>query len=106
MIETLTYAALGERIGCSPEAARALAKRKRPAVVPRASGGRPLVEELLAQIETLKDEIAKAERTAAGHRADFHRERDHCDRLAADLMKVTAEIMAQQRRPWWRRLAG
>jgi hypothetical protein len=125
MIETLTYAALGERLGCSPEAARALAKRKRwsrmvgndgkarvqvdldevnrPPVVPRAPGGHA---ELLTQIETLRDELAKAERTAAGHRADFERERDRCDRLASDLMKVTAEIMAQQRRPWWRRLAG
>jgi hypothetical protein len=62
--------------------------------------------ELLAQIETLKNELAASERTAAGHRADFERERDRCDRLAADLMKLTAEIMAQQRRPWWRWLAG
>jgi hypothetical protein len=62
--------------------------------------------ELLAQIETLKNERAASERTAAGHRADFEHERDRCDRLAADLMKMTAEVMAQQRRPWWRRLAG
>jgi hypothetical protein len=82
MIETSTYAAIAERLGCSPEAARALAKRKRwhrtvgndgkarvqidldevnrPPVVPRASGGHA---ELLAQLETLRDELAKAERT-------------------------------------------
>lgn len=118
MIETFTYAGLAERLGCTAEAARALSKRKRwartvgndgkarvqvdlgevnrPAAVHRAP-------ELLAQIQTLRDELAKAERTAAGHRADFERERDRCDRLAADLMRMTAEIMAQQPRPWWRR---
>jgi capsule polysaccharide export protein KpsE/RkpR len=111
VIETFTYAALGERLGCTPEAARALAKRKRwsrtvgndgkarvqvdlgevnrPTVVPR-------VSELLAQVQSLKDELAKAERTAAGHRADFEHERDRCDRLAADLMKMTAERQSDQ----------
>jgi hypothetical protein len=100
MIETLTYAALAQRLGCSPEAARALAKRKRwlrsvgndgkarvqcdldevnrPPVVHR-------VPELLAQVEALRDELAKAERSAADHRADFERERDRGDRLMTEL---------------------
>ena len=100
MIETLTYAALAQRLGCSPEAARALAKRKRwqrsvgndgkarvqcdldevnrPPVVHR-------VPELLAQVEALRHELAKAERSAAGHRADFERERDRGDRLVTEL---------------------
>jgi hypothetical protein len=41
-IEMLTYAALGERLNCSPEAARALAKRLR---LPRqrANDGKALV---------------------------------------------------------------
>ena len=100
MIETLTYAALAQRLGCSPEAARALAKRKRwlrsvgndgkarvqcdldevnrPPVVHR-------VPELLAQVEALRHELAKAARSAAGHRADFERERDRGDRLMTEL---------------------
>lgn len=119
MLESLTYADLAERLGVSPEAARAYARRKRwgrtvgndgrariqadlgeivrPAAVPRTA-------ELLAQIGKLRDELAEAGRMAAGHRADFERERDRCDRLSADLSKL-AEIMAS-RRPWWRRLAG
>jgi hypothetical protein len=119
MLESLTYSDLAERLGVSPEAARAFARRKRwPRVV--GNDGRARIQadlgeisrppgvhrvpELLAQIETLREELARSERTAAGHRADFERERDRGDRLAADLGKL-AEIMAS-RRPWWRRLAG
>jgi hypothetical protein len=49
-VETLTYAALGERLGCSPEAARALAKRLR---LPRqkANDGKALVVVDLTEIE-------------------------------------------------------
>jgi hypothetical protein len=100
MIETLTYAALAQRLGCSPEAARAVAKRKRwPRIV--GNDGRARIQcdldevsrppvvyrvpELLAQIEALRDELAKAERSAAGHRADFERERDRGDRLVTEL---------------------
>ena len=82
-VESLTYAALGQRLGCSPEAARALAKRLR---LPRqkANDGKALVvvdlteidhkplparspvghlsvmETLQAQIEVLQAELAKA----------------------------------------------
>jgi hypothetical protein len=146
-VEMLTYAALGERIGSSAEAARALAKRLR---LPRqrANNGKALVAVDLAEInhtpasrtvtgrspddhravaaefkvriETLETELAKLEGVSAGHRADFERERDRCERLMAEVLKATAELMAAreatariagelaafQARPWWRRLVG
>jgi hypothetical protein len=146
-VEMLTYAALGERIGSSAEAARALAKRLR---LPRqrANDGKALVAvdlaeinhtpaprpvtgrspddhravaaALKARIETLEAELAKLDGVSAGHRADFERERDRCERLMAEVLKTTADLMtarevaarlageieAYQARPWWRRLAG
>jgi hypothetical protein len=146
-VEMLTYAALSERLGCSAEAARALVKRLR---LPRQRGnnGKALVAvdvaelnhtpmvrtgtrrspddhqavaaALKARIETLEAELAKLEVTSAGHRADFEHERDRCERLMAEVLKTTAELMAAreaaarlsgelealQARPWWRRLAG
>jgi chromosome segregation ATPase len=147
-IEMLTYAALGERLGCSSEAVRALAKRLR---LPRHRGndGKALVAvdlaeinhkpilrsvtsrspddhqavaaALKARIETLEAELARLEAAAAVHRADFERERDRCERLMAEVLKTTADLMAareaaarlagelaalQAARPWWRRLAG
>ena len=72
---------------------------------------------LKARIE-LEADIAKLEATAAVHRADFERERERCERLMAEVLKTTAELMAAreatariagelaafQARPWWRRL--
>jgi hypothetical protein len=140
-VEMLTYAALGARLNCSPEAARALAKRLR---LPRqlANDGKALVvvdvaelahkpmparspagdpaiaATLKARVEALQAELAKVEASAAGHRADFERER--ADRLMAELLRATADSMAAKEaaarldgelaalrsRPWWRRLAG
>ena len=76
------------------------------------------VATLKARIETLEADIAKVEATAAVHRADFERERERCERLMAEVLKTTAELMAAreaaariagelaalQARPWWRRL--
>src|SRR5262245_11703799 len=102
MSETLTYAQLGERLGCSAEAARAIAKRNR---LPRQRGndGKALVvvdvAELMqigvptrshnrqrrnvaalnARIEALQAEIVRLTATASGHRADDERERDRAD---------------------------
>jgi hypothetical protein len=114
-VEMLTYAALGDRLKISPEAARALAKRLRlprslshdgKAVVsvdlaeirhtPRPPGTRQAgnITLLTAKIEALQAEIARLEVRAAGHRTDFERERERADRLMAELLQATAETMA------------
>ena len=114
-IETLTYAALGARLNISPQAARSLARRLR---LPRSLSdhGRTLVSvdlaeihhaprppgrrragdavPLAARIVALEAEIARLETMAAGHRADFERERERADRLLVELLQATAETMA------------
>src|SRR5262245_55819527 len=116
-IETLTYAVFGERLGCSPEAARALAKRLR---LPRqkANDGKALVivdlaeiehkplparspaghlsvaDTMQARIDALETELAKVEAAAVGHRADFERERDRADKLLSELLRATLDLMA------------
>jgi hypothetical protein len=115
-IETLTYAALGARLKISPQAARALAKRLR---LPRSlsDDGKALVSVDLAEIRheprppgrrqagdaaallgrkiaALQTEIARLEITAAGHRADFERERERADRLLIELLQANAETTA------------
>jgi hypothetical protein len=146
-VEMLTYAALAERLGSSSEAARALVKRLRlprqrgnngKALVavdlaelnhtptPRKATGRSpddhraVAATLKARIETLEAELGRLEAAAAGHRADFERERERCDGLMAEVLKTTADLMAAreaaarlagalasfQARPWWCRLAG
>lgn len=115
-IETLTYAALGGRLKISPQAARAFAKRLR---LPRslADDGKALVSVDLAEIRheprppgrrqtgdatallgariaALKAEIARLEITAAGHRADFERERERADRLLVELLQANVETTA------------
>src|ERR1700750_770423 len=115
-LESLTYAALGQRLGCSPEAARALAKRLR---LPRqkANDGKALVMVDLseidhkplparsplghlsaakthkAKIELREAELAKVEAAAAGHRADFERERDRADRLLSEVLRATVDLI-------------
>ncbi len=75
---------------------------------------------LKARIETFEAELERLQLTAAGHRADFERERDRADRLMTELLKATADTMsakeaaaklegelgALRSRPWWRRLVG
>jgi len=114
-VETLTYSALGARLNISPGAARSLAKRLR---LPRAlsDDGKALVSVDLAEIRhtpqkpgrrqagnvvllrakmaALQAEIARLATSAAGHRADFERERDRADRLMVELLQVTAEATA------------
>jgi hypothetical protein len=114
-IETLTYAALGARLKISPDAARSLAKRRR---LPRSlsDAGQALVSVDLAEIRhtprqparrepgdvallaeritTLQAETARLEAIAAGHRADFERERERADRLMVELLQATAETTA------------
>ncbi len=97
-IEMLSYSQLGERLSCSPEAARALVKRLH---LPRqkANDGRvlvsvdlsevnhkpmparspadhhPITTSLKARVAALQAELAKVEASAACHRADFERAR-------------------------------
>ena len=114
-VEFLTYGALGARLNISPEAARSLANRLR---LPRtlSDDGKALVSVDLAeihhtpqppgrrragdvallatQVEILRAEIARLEASAAGHRADFERERERADRLVIELLQATAETTA------------
>ena len=139
-VETFTYAAITDRLGFS-SAFRAFVNRlrlprqrrhngnalvavdlaERPTVAARSpEGDQSVVATLTARIETLEAEFTKVEAAAAVHRADFERERDRCDRLMAEMLKMTADMMAAREaaarlagefeafkaRPWWRRLAG
>ena len=113
-LETLTYAALGARLTISAKAARSLVRRLR---LPRSlsDDGKALVSVDLAEIRhtprppghreagnvglaakivALQAEIARLETTAAGHRADFERERERADRLMVELQQANADTMA------------
>ena len=114
-VEILTYGALGARLNISPVAARSLARRLR---LPRSlsEDGKALVSVDLAEIHhtpqppgrrqagdvaqwtakvaALEAEIAQLEAMAAGHRADFERERERAEHLVAELMHATAETTA------------
>jgi chromosome segregation ATPase len=123
-IEMLTYADLAERLKISSEAARAIAKRHRlprsrandgkalisvdlteiqhKALTARSPGGhQAVIASLKAKIETLQAEIARLEATAAGHRADFERERDRADRLMTELLKATGDTVAAKEATAW-----
>jgi antitoxin component of MazEF toxin-antitoxin module len=136
--ETLTYAAIADRLGFSSEAARALVNwlwpwrqgvgkvvvavdlAERQTVSAHSSNDQSVVTPLRARIETLEAELAKVEAASAVHRADFERERERCERLMAEMLKATADLMAAREaaarlageleavkaRPWWRRLVG
>jgi chromosome segregation ATPase len=149
MIEHLTYADLAVRLGVTAEAARALAKRLRlqrqrgndgkarvvvdlaevqhKAMPARTPAGDHPVAVLKARIEALQAELAEMEEENATQRAmaderreDFVRERDRADKLMAELLKATSDLMSAKEaaarlggelaafkaRPWWRRLAG
>jgi hypothetical protein len=113
-VETLTYAALGARLTISPKAARSLAKRLQlprslsydgKALVsvdlaeirhtPRPPGRREAGNvALAAKIVALQAEITQLEARAAGHRADFERERERADRLMVELRQAIAETVA------------
>ena len=108
-VETLTYAALGARLTISAGAARSLAARLRlPRSVsddgktlvsvdlaeirhtrrPRSRREAGNVAALAARIVALQAEISRLEATAAGHRADFERERERADRLMVELLQA------------------
>jgi hypothetical protein len=110
--EILACAAIADRLGFSSEAGRALVDRlwpwsrrasnrkagvavdlaERQMVIARDDPS--VVAPLMARIETLESELAKVEAAAAVHRADFELERQRCERLMAEVLKATAELMA------------
>ena len=72
-----------------------------------------LIAAVEAHVETLKGELT-AERERTGQvLADLERERVRADkavadyqRLAAEFVRWTDELVRERARPWWRRLAG
>jgi hypothetical protein len=138
--ESLTYADLAGQLGTTQEAARSLVRRLR---LPRMKGNdgkarvnvdlndfqyKPMptrkrdnhqadtVEALQAELARIEVEKRCLEATAAGHRADFERERDRAESALAEAIKMTGiaisaretaarlegELLAR-RRSWWRR---
>src|SRR5712691_7499320 len=116
-IEMLNYSQLGERLSCSPEAARALVKRlhlprqkandgkvlvsvdlseinHRPMPARSPAGHHPVTAALKSRVEELEAALAKVEALASDHRADFERERERADRLMAEMLRATADTMA------------
>src|SRR6202008_2219510 len=123
-IESLTYEELADRLGTSAEAARSLVRRLRLPRRPGNDGRarvtidlteiqyKPLrtrqpgdhrvdIEGLNARVEQLQGEVAALEgenkcleATAAGHRADFERERDRSDALMSETLKLTGTAMS------------
>jgi len=53
-------------------------------------------QEVTAGLEALKAEIPRLEARSANDRADFERERERADRLAAELLEATAATMAAE----------
>ena len=141
--EMLTYGQLGERLSCSAEAARSLVKRMRlprqkandgkvlvsvdlseinhkPMAVRSSAGPHPVIAGLKARVEALQTELAKVEAAAAGHRADFERERQRAEELVSELLgaiddamtarektaRLEGELATVRLRRWWQRLAG
>jgi hypothetical protein len=147
-IESLTYAELGDRFGTSPEAARSLARRLRLPRKPGNDGKvritvdlaeiqyKPLpartpnnhpsdISDLNARVEQLEGELVRLEVEkqclevrAAGHRAHFECERERCDTLLTETLKLGQLAMSARekaarlegvmsaawgRRRWWRR---
>jgi hypothetical protein len=113
-IDTLTYAELGARLTISPTAARSLAKRLR-LPISLSEDGKAMVSVDLAElrhtrrspghreagnvayaarIAAMEADIARLEALAAGHRADFERERERADRLMVELLQANAETTA------------
>ncbi len=145
-VESLTYADLADRLGTTQEAARSLVRRLRlprqtgndgkvrinidlaeiqyKPLPARSPGGHQMnIEALKARIAALQIELTELEAengtiraSAAGHRADFERERDRSDSLMAEALKLTAVAMsaretaarleghlaARQSRPRWK----
>jgi hypothetical protein len=149
-VESLTYTDLADRLGTTQEAARSLARRLRlprhagndgkarvtidlteinyKPLRTRSPGHRSAGDDLNARVEHLEGELARLEVEkqclevrAASHRADFERERERCDTLVIEALKLgnlamTAREKAARldgelsaawaRRRWWRWLVS
>ena len=95
-----------------------IAHKPMPARSP--AGHHPIAATFKARVEALQAELTKVEAVAAGHRADFERERHRAEQLMSELLRATedamtarektarleGELAALRSRPWWRRLAG
>ena len=44
--------------------------------------------------EALQAELAKVEATAAGHRADYERERDRADKVLSEVLRATVDLIS------------
>ena len=138
-IEQLTYVDLAERLNISADAARSLVRRMH---LPRqkANDGKTLVavdfsdirhkpaptvrrvdvDALRKRVAELEQLVTKFEAVAAWHRADYERERERAEKLAAEIVRVFAELVAAKEkaarpegelaelraRPWWLRLSS
>ena len=117
-IESLSYTQLADRLGVTPEAARALTKRHRlprqrandgktlvavdleelrhkPMSARSPRGHQPvtdLVATLEARVKALEAELGAEQQRSAGHRADFELERDRGDRLVTTQDKLVTEL--------------
>ena len=110
-IEMLSYRQLGERLGCSRDAARELVKRLR-LPLHKANDGKTIVSVDLGEINhnlmpthSSADQLAVTaslkkrvkpmlDTTAAIHQAELERERERAERLMSELLRAKADALA------------
>ena len=118
-IEMLNYSQLGQRLRCSPEAARALVRRMRlprqkandgkvlvsvdlneishrPMSARSPAGHHPVTAALKERVEELEAALVKLEAAAAGHRADLEHERQRAQQLMSELLRTIEEAMSRE----------
>jgi hypothetical protein len=87
-VEMLTLADPADHLKLSPEAAPLRTRSPRRHRVDAFA--------LKACIDSLQKELAKVEAIAAGHRADFERERERAERLVDELLHI--ELIVREER--------
>src|SRR6516165_9192501 len=65
----------------------------------RSSPVHPVIAGLKARVEALQTELAKVEAAAAGHRADFERERQRAEELVSELLGAIEDAMTARELP-------